>query len=253
MRLPFTIPGNGANSRQLAPRKTIQARLKVSRKPRRDADHAAKAATAVPQIKQDPVSKPNTNGASPGRQDLEVDTVLAKELHDNGEQILMQDFEVNSSLFLHVARQYIPLQSRMQGVMNFDYAGKGIASGLALLNSSSRIALCKDYHRGSVVKSLCITRVWGEIVCEPQKRGSEPLPLLLRVSHIAERLAFAGFRSTRRTKIICTIGPCTCSSEMLKTLAENGMNVARLNMGHGTHDWHKDVIDKIRKLNRDNG
>lgn len=40
---------------------------------------------------------------------------------------------------------------------------------------------------------------------------------------------------------------------MLQTLAENGMNVARLNMGHGTHEWHKDVIDKIRKLNRDNG
>ena len=63
----------------------------------------------------------------------------------------------------------------------------------------------------------------------------------------------AGFRSTRRTKIICTIGPGSSSPEMLQTLAEQGMNVARLNMGHGTQDWHKTVIDRIRKLNLDKG
>ena len=63
----------------------------------------------------------------------------------------------------------------------------------------------------------------------------------------------AGFRSTRRTKIICTIGPRSCSEEMLQTLAINGMNVARLNMCHGTHEWHHDVIERIRKLNKENG
>ncbi len=62
-----------------------------------------------------------------------------------------------------------------------------------------------------------------------------------------------GFRSTRRTKIICTIGPGSSSPEILQTLAEQGMNVARLNMGHGTQDWHKTVIDRIRKLNLDKG
>ena len=63
----------------------------------------------------------------------------------------------------------------------------------------------------------------------------------------------AGFRSTRRTKIICTIGPKSCSTEMLATLAAGGMNVARLNMSHGNHEWHKSVIDRIRKLNADKG
>ena len=63
----------------------------------------------------------------------------------------------------------------------------------------------------------------------------------------------AGFRSTRRTKIICTIGPGSSSSEMLQTLAEQGMNVARLNMGHGTREWHKNLIERIRKLNNDKG
>jgi pyruvate kinase len=62
-----------------------------------------------------------------------------------------------------------------------------------------------------------------------------------------------GFRSTRRTKIICTIGPATSSPEVLEVLAVNGMNVARLNMCHGTHASHKAVIDAIRKLNKDKG
>lgn len=40
---------------------------------------------------------------------------------------------------------------------------------------------------------------------------------------------------------------------MLATLAAGGMNVARLNMSHGDHEWHKTVINRIRKLNKDNG
>ena len=64
---------------------------------------------------------------------------------------------------------------------------------------------------------------------------------------------FAGFRSTRRTKIIATIGPATCSEEMLETMAVNGMNVARLNMCHGSHEWHSSVIERIRKLNKTKG
>ena len=51
-----------------------------------------------------------------------------------------------------------------------------------------------------------------------------------------------GFRSTRRTKLICTIGPASCSFQQLETLASGGMNVARLNMCHGTHDWHRCVV-----------
>ncbi|MCJ1461817.1 hypothetical protein MMC07_000416 [Pseudocyphellaria aurata] len=60
-------------------------------------------------------------------------------------------------------------------------------------------------------------------------------------------------RSTRRTKIICTIGPATSSEVMLETLAVNGMNVARLNMCHGDHEWHRSVIDRIHKLNKEKG
>ncbi|KAL3359616.1 hypothetical protein AABB24_016250 [Solanum stoloniferum] len=62
-----------------------------------------------------------------------------------------------------------------------------------------------------------------------------------------------GFRSTRRTKLICTIGPATCGFEQLEALAVEGMNVARINMCHGTRDWHRMVIERVRRLNEEKG
>ncbi|MBA0634956.1 hypothetical protein Godav_025374 [Gossypium davidsonii] len=62
-----------------------------------------------------------------------------------------------------------------------------------------------------------------------------------------------GFRSTRRTKLICTIGPATCGFEQLEALAVGGMNVARINMCHGTREWHQMVIERVRRLNEEKG
>ncbi len=55
----------------------------------------------------------------------------------------------------------------------------------------------------------------------------------------------------RKTKIICTIGPVTESYDMLKKLAETGMNVVRLNMSHGDHASHAKVIKAIKTLNKE--
>ncbi|MBO4396443.1 MAG: pyruvate kinase [Eubacterium sp.] len=52
----------------------------------------------------------------------------------------------------------------------------------------------------------------------------------------------------RKTKIICTIGPSSESEEMVKKLCLAGMNVARLNFSHGTHEDHKQRIDTIKKV-----
>ncbi|EMG19694.1 pyruvate kinase, barrel domain protein [Leptospira interrogans serovar Copenhageni str. LT2050] len=55
----------------------------------------------------------------------------------------------------------------------------------------------------------------------------------------------------RKTKIICTIGPATSDKKMIQALAEAGMNVARLNMSHGNHDFHRSIIRNIKSLNKD--
>jgi pyruvate kinase len=57
----------------------------------------------------------------------------------------------------------------------------------------------------------------------------------------------------RRTKIVATIGPKTESLDFLEKLAKAGVNVFRLNFSHGTHKWHGDVIDRIKKLNKKTG
>jgi pyruvate kinase len=50
----------------------------------------------------------------------------------------------------------------------------------------------------------------------------------------------------RRTKIVATIGPACNSPEMLKAMIEAGMNVARLNLSHGSHDKHRQQILDLR-------
>ena len=49
-----------------------------------------------------------------------------------------------------------------------------------------------------------------------------------------------------KTKIICSIGPSCDDVEVLEKMALNGMNVARFNMSHGTHESHKAMIDKVK-------
>lgn len=52
----------------------------------------------------------------------------------------------------------------------------------------------------------------------------------------------------RKTKIICTIGPASEDEQTLTEMCKAGMNVARLNFSHGTHESHQVLIDRIKKI-----
>src|SRR4029450_5235871 len=51
----------------------------------------------------------------------------------------------------------------------------------------------------------------------------------------------------RRTKIVATIGPASTSAEMIARLIDAGMDVARLNFSHGTHEEHAERTVTLRK------
>ena len=52
----------------------------------------------------------------------------------------------------------------------------------------------------------------------------------------------------RKTKIVCTIGPACADEETLTGLCQAGMNVARLNFSHGTHEEHRQKIELIKRV-----
>ncbi|NLM37985.1 MAG: pyruvate kinase, partial [Firmicutes bacterium] len=52
----------------------------------------------------------------------------------------------------------------------------------------------------------------------------------------------------RRTKIICTLGPAVDDEKILRELIVNGMNAARLNFSHGTHEEQKQRVDRFKKV-----
>ncbi len=57
----------------------------------------------------------------------------------------------------------------------------------------------------------------------------------------------------RRAKIVATLGPATSSLEAIRSLVDAGMDVARLNLSHGSHDVHLDVYQKVRQASDDAG
>src|SRR3989344_6908290 len=50
----------------------------------------------------------------------------------------------------------------------------------------------------------------------------------------------------RRVKIVCTLGPSTRTPERLAQLIDAGMDIARQNFSHGTHDFHRTMVKNVR-------
>lgn len=54
--------------------------------------------------------------------------------------------------------------------------------------------------------------------------------------------------ANKRTKIVCTMGPATEDDDVLRSLIRNGMNVARFNFSHGSHEYHRGNIERVRRI-----
>ncbi len=52
----------------------------------------------------------------------------------------------------------------------------------------------------------------------------------------------------RKTKIVCTIGPASSDEKVFEAMCDAGLNVARLNFSHGTHEQHQEKIDMIKRV-----
>lgn len=79
---------------------------------------------------------------------------------------------------------------------------------------------------------------------------------LVAASQLAHNMNLSIFRENprfRANRIICTIGPDTQSVDAIKALITSGMNVARLNLSHGPHDFHRCTIDNVHRAAKETG
>ena len=60
-------------------------------------------------------------------------------------------------------------------------------------------------------------------------------------------------RYNKKTKIVATIGPASSSKRTLSSIIKHGVNVIRINFSHGSHEEHKEVIDRVREINKEKG
>ena len=77
------------------------------------------------------------------------------------------------------------------------------------------------------------------------------LPVVPGLKDFQESKATQG--QVRHCKIVGTLGPASSEESVLKELIESGLNIARLNFSHGTHEMHRRNLELVRRLSRETG
>src|SRR6202451_731830 len=76
---------------------------------------------------------------------------------------------------------------------------------------------------------------------------------LSRPAEGATRIKKASMRRQRSAKIVATLGPASSSPERLRALFDAGVDVFRCNFSHGTHDDHRALFERIRRVELETG
>jgi pyruvate kinase len=76
---------------------------------------------------------------------------------------------------------------------------------------------------------------------------SSEIPMLAGAFITVDKVKAPTDTSTRRTKIVCTMGPACWEIPQIETLIDAGMNVARFNFSHGSHEGHGAVLQRVRQ------
>jgi len=70
------------------------------------------------------------------------------------------------------------------------------------------------------------------------------------IEYVSSLNMYSTSNKMRLSGIVCTIGPVSRSPEVLLELIENGMNVARMNFSHGSHEYHGETMNNVRIANK---
>jgi len=70
------------------------------------------------------------------------------------------------------------------------------------------------------------------------------------IEYVSNLNMYSTANKMRLSGIVCTIGPVSRSPEILLELIENGMNIARMNFSHGSHEYHAQTMENVRIANK---
>lgn len=116
------------------------------------------------------------------------------------------------------------------------------------MSNASFVDLEKIAELPNLPPSDIVNKFTGIVAPQVQRVYHKPAESALE--NYCDLRVFAAPHRIRKTGIICTIGPACRNIETLKKMIQSGMNIARMNFSHGTHEYHEETIKMVREASK---